>query len=308
MGRLTLGLVVMVSYAIYTNSVEYLTDKGYTASQIMVGRGVLSLIISVLIGTVLKQGVFPKEVTLQAGRFLINGASSILFISSFQFLSASTVGLISRLDIPFLIFVSFMVGQRKSQMQFWLSFWAILMIVFLALDARLIEEDPRGFALAFGAVVSVSSGFLILKKVAHENPFITSNVFSLSNIFFGLLLMLFQPDQKPMEWQHIGGFVTGAVSQVANYYFAIHLYRKYSPERARLPFILAGILIMGIEMFLEQKLFGLSQIGLTLLVTGLLATISIDAQIPSFDFSLKTRLLNRMRRFYRENDESTHTG
>jgi len=58
-----------------------------------------------------------------------------------------------RTDIPFVVMLSFLYGERRSAMQFWLPLGTILMVIFLIIDARFINEEPIGFVFAFAAVL-----------------------------------------------------------------------------------------------------------------------------------------------------------
>jgi len=58
------------------------------------------------------------------------------------------------------------------------------------------------------------------------------------------------------------------------------LYRWFPVEKTRLPYVLATVFVLVLEMLVEQKYSSISQIGLTLLITGMLITIIRNPTSP----------------------------
>ncbi|MFX5574569.1 hypothetical protein ABTD77_19205, partial [Acinetobacter baumannii] len=94
-------------------------------------RGAIALILGIIGACLKRYSLFPESWKPQIARLIFNGLASYLLVSSFTYLSASTVSLISRIDVPFLIFLSVYLGKEKSDLQFWLSVWCVLVILFL---------------------------------------------------------------------------------------------------------------------------------------------------------------------------------
>ncbi|MFX5656372.1 hypothetical protein ABTE24_19565, partial [Acinetobacter baumannii] len=78
-------------------------------------------------------------------------------------------------------------------------------------------------------------------------------------------------------------FILSALSQIGLYILAVKLYRWYDVEKARFPFVIASPIILILEMIIERKVFGLSQIGLSILITGMLLTIIINPSSPKMN-------------------------
>lgn len=93
-----------------------------------------------------------------------------------------------------------------------------------------------------------------------------------------------------LHLQDLWIFAVGAVSQIVMYSMAIFLYRWFDVEKARLPHVLATLVILVLEMLMEQKYFSISQIGLTLLITGMLITIILNPNSPVVQASWSKKL------------------
>jgi len=277
-----IGAGIILAVTFYTYSIEALTDRGYKSSQIMILRGLVALIFGIAISLFKRHSLLPVAWKPQVIRFLAIGIASYFSIVSFAYLSASTVALINRLDIPFLIFLSVFLGQRKSNLQFWLSIWTVIIITFLAVDARFIDEEVIGFLYAFGSIILISIGYFLVQKSSNsENSILLCNVFSLSNIIIGFTVLYFNKHNLKFNIGDVWILIISAISQLLIYTLTIKLYRWIDIEKARLPSVLAVLTIMILEMIFEHKFFSISQIGLSLIIIGLLVTIILNPKTPA---------------------------
>lgn len=278
----TTFILLVLSIITYNYCVELLTDAGVPAEQIMFYRGGSALILGIMVGLMSNYSLYPKSPKIHIARLLLNAASSYLTILSFSYLSASTVVLVGRTDIPILIFFSVISGIRKSNLQFWLSIWTVSVIIFLAMDAKFIDEEPIGFLFAFASVFMTSMGYWLVKKAsANDNIYVISNVFSFANLCFGAILILSRNGSFAVDASNYWIFLLSGITQLGTYYFGISMYKWYNVEQARIPFIAAGFFIMILEMIVEHKIFSTSQIALSLLITGMLLTIVLDPASPN---------------------------
>jgi|GEM_PF-2435819 len=276
-----IGAAIVVLISFYGYSVEMLTDRGYTPPQIMAGRGSIALVLGLVLALVKGQQLLPNRWRPQIARFFITGMASYLTILSYRYLSAASVSLINQLDVPLIIFASVALGQKKTAPQFWLSFWTVLVVLYLVIDARFIDEESLGFIYALISVGLVCTGYFLVKRaINHENTFVICNVFSLSNVVFGGVLMLVTNEVPVFYIKDAWIFITGALSQVSLYMLAVVLYRWFPVEKTRLPYVLATVFVLVLEMLVEQKYSSISQIGLTLLITGMLITIIRNPTSP----------------------------
>ncbi len=144
---------------------------------------------------------------------------------SYKYLTAGSVTLVQRTDIPFVIILSFFIGERRSSMQFWLSLWTILMIVFLIIDARMINEVPFGFLLVFSGVIMLSLGYIMIKKTVHtETVYTLSNITCLGMMLIGSIIMLIKNYSWRIAPEHIWIFCLGGLMMFLIYVVAVRLY------------------------------------------------------------------------------------
>ncbi|WP_205748167.1 DMT family transporter [Dyadobacter luticola] len=288
----TVSLLLVLSLTFYNYCVELLTDAGIKTEQILFYRGSSALILGIFIPIFTGRSLWPESVKPQIIRLCLNGIASYLVIISFSYLSASTVVLVSRTDVPILIFFSIISGAKKSDLQFWLSFWAVAIIIFLVFDAKFIDEEPIGFLYAFGGVAFTSVGYMLVKNSSkRENIYVISNVFSLSNLLLGALIITLTNGSFAISSKTYWIFLLSAVSQICVYSLGIALYKWYNIERARIPFIIAGLFVMILEMIVEHKFFNTSQIALSILITGMLLTIVLNPASPQNSFQRKVNAI-----------------
>ena len=159
-----LFLSVILLVAADNNGIEALTDKGYSTGVIMLYRGLGALLVFLLFALYRKSDLKPKNWKPHIFRLIINGLSAWFLIYSFKFLSAGTVALFQRMDIPLLILIAVFSKNHRSSLQFYLSIWTIFIIIFFVLSANIIDEDPKGFLFIGASIVLSAISFFIIKK------------------------------------------------------------------------------------------------------------------------------------------------
>ena len=279
---ISIFILTIFLVAINNNCFEYLTDVHYQAPQILFYRGVFTVVGILCYSAYKRTSSFPRNISRQWIRFITTGASLWLILESYQYLAAGTVSLLQRMDIPFLIFLSLVTVGSKSRSQVILSIITVLIICYLTINPEMIHEDQIGFIYAFISVVMVAVGYFTVYRGSKEETIpALINVGGISWIIFGAALISF----KKLSW-HFETFdlCIVALSSVINvilFYIIVQLYRKYPAERALLPFVLAILGTSIIEMIMEQKIYGLAQILINVLLTGLLSIICLGSTKPT---------------------------
>ena len=265
-------LLIIVLVAVNNNCYEYLTNNQLKAPQILFYRGVFTLILTIIYAHYRNQALMPKEIAAQSVRFITTGGSLLLILFSYNYLSAGTVSLLQRLDIPVLIFFSIFITKRMQKMQTILSILVIAIVLFLAIDPQLIDEDRNGFLLVFCGIAMVAIGYMTVHRGSNrESVPSLINVASVSSIFFGALLMIFYGHTLKVSLINMLLLILSSVINIMLFYLTIERYKVYTPEKALLPFVWAILSTAVIEMLLERSLYSLKEIfvtvGLTLLIT-----------------------------------------
>lgn len=226
--------------------------------------------------------IIPSNWNQQSLRLLVDGSSIWLLYQSFKYLSAASVSLIQRMDIPALIILSVLRKENKSSLQFWLSFWTILLIIFFVLDSKFIDEEPIGFVYAISSVILLATTFFLIKKqTTTESIYVLGNTFAIGLIFFGIIISIFNHSSFIIHVNHIWVFILTGIMQFMIVNTALKLFQWYTAERARLPFIIGVLVTMILEMIIEKKIFSFNQIGLTVLIAGIIITICLNPITPT---------------------------
>jgi hypothetical protein len=64
-------------------------------------------------------------------------------------------------------------------------------------------------------------------------------------------------------------------------FMGINLLKNNTTEMARLPFVIGAFLTLLVEMLVEQKWFSVNQIGISILIVGIIATICLNPSTPN---------------------------
>jgi drug/metabolite transporter (DMT)-like permease len=274
-------LSVILSMSIYVYTIKEMSVRGYSTSENMILRGLFCLSVGVIASKIKGYELIPQNKKTQIFRFFASGFASYFFTASFAYLKASTIALIIRLDIPFLlVLVTLFTNQsknKKSSLQFWLSIWSILIISFITFSGNFSDENPLGYVYAFTSVILIALGYLFMKNSAgKENIFVLSNIFSLSNLLFGLTLLFLNDENIHFELNDIWVFILYTLSQFGIYILSIQLYKWYDVERARLPYVFATFIIFFMEIILGKRAFDIEQFILSIIITGMIITIILN--------------------------------
>lgn len=274
-------VLLIILIGLNNNSIEYLADENYSTACIMVYRSAISVF---LFGALL---FFKRKKIVVNNRYLLllrsffDGLGIFLIISSFKYLAAGTVSLIQRMDIPLLILLSVFKRESKSSLQFYLSLWAIVLIIFFVSESKLLSEDAIGYAFAIPAVFIASFTFFLIKKhTSQESIEILGFFYSFSLLVWGLSVALITQSSLSIHVKDIWIFMLGGIFQFSVVSSSLYLFQRTSSEKARLPFVLSIIGTMVIEMIIENKLFSFSQLALTAILTGIIATICLNPSAP----------------------------
>lgn len=276
---LVIFLIILI--ALNNNSIELLADKEYSTATIMVYRSIVSVFLFAL--TLFYKGdkIQVNNKRLLLTRSFLDGFGILLLVTSFKYLAAGSVSLIQRMDIPVLIIISVFRRESKSSLQFYLSLWAIVLLSFFVAESKLLDEDTVGYAFAAPAVLLAAVTYYLVKKhTSQERREVLGFFYSLSLFVWGIIAALFTESSLQIHLSDIWIFAAGGAFQFMVVSISLYLFERYPSERARFPFVLAIIGTMVIEMIIEKKLFSFSQITLTTILTGIIATICLNPEAP----------------------------
>ena len=274
------------------------TIAGFSSSLVLLVRGVIGFIICTSLAYSKKMRAFPQRWNLQGYRLINAGLILLLVFESYKHLSATTVSLLQRMDIPFLIILSILIRDKKSKTQLVLSIIAIISTIYFISSSLLTERhelnktiDYLGFALAGTSAFLLAFSYILLKKTSRiDNAFVITNITCMSTTVFGLIYTIVKGYSWTIHPQDIWAFILAAIILVASYYYSMELYKKFSAETAQLPSTLAIVVTMVVEMLLKHKWFNNSETLVVIFIAFLTTLIVIDANYKTaFLWKMKTK-------------------
>ncbi|GAA4467746.1 hypothetical protein GCM10023093_24070 [Nemorincola caseinilytica] len=273
-------LIVIVAAVVYNLSLDALLDIGYSSSSVLVYRGMLSMAITVLFALNSGQSVMPKKLHLQLLRLTNSGVGLLLAFEAYKGLTASTVAMVSRLDIPIAVMIGFMAGKRKRDFKVGLSVFAICLVLSILFFSSTINEDPVALGLSIIAVVQISISYLLIKRSTRdENNFSIVNTTNIGCLLVGGISGLLRGNIGWFHIEHLWILALASLSQFALNYTSSVVYRRREVERAQRPYLIGSLVVMVIEQVITWHFFAPLHIAYILAVIGVIYIITLR-QMP----------------------------
>jgi drug/metabolite transporter (DMT)-like permease len=251
------GTLLVASLSINGLCVRSLSLKDVPYYDSLLSRGVFCLFCVILFSQIKGISLRPKSVKTQVFRAAIAGLALSLFTLSYKWLTASTVFVLSNIDVPLLVILGSWVGVRSSLKIRLLSLFSILFLVIYILSL----EPQKGLLLGLSslgtACLLLCFGYYFIKRSMHEeNEAVTILTPALAILFYGLVEHLVWGTQGP-SWTlpiFIEALLSGASMFVA-YYATMKLYLITDIATAEFPTLISSILIQPLEaVFLKNPM------------------------------------------------------
>lgn len=269
-------VIVIISAVFYNLTLSHLLDSGYSSPSVLIYRGIITMSITLLLAFNSKQSVLPQKLHLQVLRLLNTGIALMLTFEAYRGLAASTVAMVSRLDIPLAILIGFAAGARKKDFRVGLSVFAVCLVLSILFFSATIDEQPLGLLLALGAVTMTSISYLLIKRsTTDENNFSIVNTTNIGCIAVGLVVGTIRGNLTWMHWEHLWIFALASLSQFSLNYTMSVVYREKEVERAQRPYLAGAIAVLIIEQILRHKLFAPLHIVYILVVITTIYLITV---------------------------------
>ena len=240
----------------------------------LTGRGIICVFCSFLGGLLFKERVVPEKIKTQIARFFFAGFGLWATIESYQSARASEIALISRLDLPVIIILGFLVSLTTSKVQKIMSVGLLAAITYSIWVFSDEQTTIHGLLLAALGTLTLSLSYLLLNRTARtESAAIVSLTPAIACMIFGPTIFLASKQQLNVE--PIAIFLTAAsgVAMYASYRTVRHLYRRYSFLRAQIAYILIPVISIPIDLIGFKHHFRLAEYGAFLAISaGVIAT------------------------------------
>ena len=240
----------------------------------LTGRGIVCVLCSLLGGLLFKERVVPEKIKTQIARFFFAGFGLWATIESYQFARASEIALISRLDLPVIIILGFLISLSTSKIQKVMSVGLMAAIVFSIWIFSDEQTTIHGLLLAALGTLTLSLSYLLLNRTARtESAAIVSLTPGIACMIFGPIIFLVSNQQLNLESIAILLTAASGVAMYASYRTVRHLYRRYSFLRAQIAYILIPLISIPIDLIGFKHHFRLAEYGTFLGISvGVIAT------------------------------------
>ena len=241
-------------------------------SQSLVGRGFASLFLTLIFAQTKKLSIWPKRPRTQLLRAGLAGLALSLFLMSYTWLSASTVSVLSNIDVPMLMILGPLIGVSATMRTRFFSLVSVIVLGFYILRMESQKNMLLGLIVLFLGVFLLCFGYLFIKKsMKEENEAVTIIVPSLAIVVYGVGQGFF----STQGWEgapifYFQAFLSG-LSMFGAYYCTMRLYTDWNLAIAEFPTLLSSLLIQPLEAFIlgskvEWSIFCISLIFVAIIL------------------------------------------
>jgi hypothetical protein len=241
--------------------------KGVPYYHSLSSRGIFCLLIVVGFALHKNLSLLPKSLKIQSVRGLLAGLALSSFTLSYNWLSASSISVLSNIDVPLLLALGPSIGipaKRSTRLM------ALISISFLIIYVYVMEPEPNlhlGIMLLSLGSLLLCLGYLFIRKsMKEENEAVTILVPSIAIIVYGLVQNMYSSDLGPI-WDmstYVLSFLSGA-SMFGAYYVTMRLYSITDLASAEFPTLLSSIIIQPVEALFLNEDIKMSHLILSLL-------------------------------------------
>lgn len=259
------SVVLVLALSVTGLAIRSLAVSGIPLSESLILRGLVSLSLVVVWARVRGLSLRPKSMRTQFVRALIAGLALSFFSLSYNWLSASTISVLSNVDVPMLVILGSLIGQNSSRKSKILSLISIVLLVFYGLNVQQHSHWFYGLStLGIGLFLLCFGYYFIKKSMNEENRAITVLTPSLAIIAYGLLQTFFDAPLTT-AWDVQGGLVglVSGVGMFGAYYATMKLYDLADIAMAEFPTLLSSLAIQPLETLFFNEPLVPSQLALT---------------------------------------------
>ncbi len=225
--------------------------EGLPYSQSLFGRGVVCACLAIALGAKKRLSLIPKFPLSQLFRAAVAGVALSLLTVSYNWLTASTVAIISNADVPLLIALGPLVGIHAGHKVRWLALALTSLLVFFVAQ---LEPQPHlfyGISTLLTGTILLCFGYVFLKKcLQEENDAIAILTPSLAILFFGLTATIWSGGPRSVVSSHaILQIGISGICMFAAYFATMRLYEISDLAVAEFPTLISSVLIQPLEFW-----------------------------------------------------------
>jgi len=263
---------LIVSLVVVGLCIRLLALQGVPVSESLILRGFSCFIFVIIYAIKYHLSLIPKSLKSQLLRATLAGLALTFLSLSYNWLTASTVSVLSNIDVPLLLVLGPLIGIQASRLARVLSLISILFLLwYLANLERQVNLLYGLGALTLGSLL-LCFGYLFIKKsMMEENKAVAIMTPSLAIVFYGLFEMMGGSGSISSAWNQsnlIFCILSGAGMFIA-YIATMKLYEITDLATAEFPTLISSIVIQPAELiFLNEpihRIYLISSIGFVLM-------------------------------------------
>lgn len=251
---------------------RYLLVQGVPVAHWLTFSGSFGLLFAFLVAVVTREPLRVQSYKYQGIRLVLDGISWALATQAFKLLNATSISIVAKAYIPFLILIGPLLGNHFSRTQKACAWAAMTTMVLFACVNRAPNEHIAGYVILLLCTIVVSVSYIMLRhSTLKESPFVVAATPALACVIVGSLWtwqsgVLYEPTASQFGWEIVCGFLIYAL-----YTASIYRYRLLPMGLAEYPALLTVFLIMPAEywlfgwvpgpLYLANILFALLLIG-----------------------------------------------
>jgi hypothetical protein len=276
------SLILVASLVVLGLCIRVLALEGAPVSESLIIRGLGCFLLVLVFARAKNLKLKPVSIRTQSLRALIAGLALTFLTLSYQWLSASTVAVLSNIDVPILIVLGPLIGVPATFRARFLSLVSMLILLLYVVSIEVARETLHyGLGCLFAGTLLLCLGYVYIKKsMNEENKAVAILTPALAILIYGLAEKYVFPS-PPFAWSfHMVtvDLLSGAGMFMA-YFATMKLYALTDLAKAEFPALLAALVIHPIESFVSKEPLSWTYLLLTLCFI-LMTYIIMNLQTP----------------------------
>ncbi len=212
-------------------------------------RGWVCLLLVVFFSFQQRLSLRPKSIRTQVLRAGLAGLALSLFTLSYKWLTASSIAVLSNIDVPLLMVLGPLVGIRCSLKTKVLSLIAMALLVFYVLS---MDTQPKLYlgigTLGVGCLLLCFGYYFIKRSMQEENEAVAILTPALAILFFGIVQHLYAGSSGPAwTWPMVCEAFLAGVGMFGAYYATMRLYALTDLAKAEFPTLISSLIMQPLE-------------------------------------------------------------
>lgn len=251
-----------------------IATSGVSVSESLVLRGLSCVLVVAFYAYTKKLSLLPNQPRTQMLRAFLAGLALSAISLSYLWLTASTIAMLSIIDVPLLVVLGPIVGVRTSLAVRALALLAIGILIWFITNLDVQTNLTYGLTALISGVLLLCFGYLMIKKsMGQENAAVTVLTPALALMAFGIVQRLLHSSATPWTINMLAVAAVAGLCMFGAYYATMRLYEHADLALAEFPTLLASLAIQPLEAALLREPMHLSYLICSVCFIAVVATL-----------------------------------